>query len=73
VRSTLPETTPVTGIYLGFEKGVVPSFKKGHLLAKWHPVRPRQCFRDMSKGQGDPLGILFDKTGFWTPIECDEG
>jgi hypothetical protein len=25
------------------------------------------------KGQGDPLGIFVDKTGFWTRIEGEEG
>jgi hypothetical protein len=29
--------------------------------------------RDTSKGQGDPLGIFGDKTGFWTLIEGEEG
>jgi hypothetical protein len=46
-------------MYQGFQKGMVPSFKKGHL------TRQRQCFRDTSKhvkGQGELLGIFLDKT-----------
>jgi hypothetical protein len=38
---------------------------KGHLLAKKeHLARPLQCFRDMSKGQGDPSGIFGTKLVF---------
>jgi hypothetical protein len=42
--------------YLEFQKGAVPSFKKGHLLAK----KDISLFRDTSKGQGDHLGIFWD-------------
>jgi hypothetical protein len=49
---------------------MVPSFKKGHFLAK---KGHRRYFRDTSNDQGDTLGILLDKTGFWTLIEGEKG
>jgi hypothetical protein len=54
----------------------ISSISKGHgafileraiASKKWHLVRLRRCFRDLSKGQGDPFGI------FWTLIEGEEG
>jgi hypothetical protein len=41
---------------------MVPSFKKGHLLAK----------KGISKGPSDPLGIFVYKTVFWT-VNGEEG
>jgi hypothetical protein len=51
---------------------MAPSFQKGHLLAK----------KGTSPGRGDVFatrpkvilwGFFWDKTDFWTPIECEEG
>jgi hypothetical protein len=47
--------------------------KKSTCWQKGHLARLRQCFHDTSKGQGDPLGIFLDKTGFWTLIKGEEG
>jgi hypothetical protein len=59
----------ITGVYLGFRKGMVSSFKKGHLLPK----------KGTSPGRGHVFAThsnvkvifwgFFYKTGFWTLIE----
>jgi hypothetical protein len=43
-----------SGIYLGFQKGMVPSFKKGHLLAK----------KGTLLGRGDVFAIC-PKVNLW--------
>jgi hypothetical protein len=58
---TLQVSSQFQGCDLGFQKGTMASFKKGHLLAKKGLAQPRRCFHDTSKGQGDPLGMFRDK------------
>jgi hypothetical protein len=53
---------------------MVPSFKKGHLLAK-KGTSPGcdDVFTTRPKVTGDLSGIILDTTGFWTLIEGEEG
>jgi hypothetical protein len=65
MKTTQPEQlrriSLFAGIYLGFQKGMVPSYKKQHFLAEVHLAWPLRCFHGTSKGD-DPFGIFFEQS-----------
>jgi hypothetical protein len=68
IKTTDSNTTQncsLTGIWLGFQKGMVPSFKKGHLLEiKCTSPGRGNVFVTHPKVKVILWGFYWDKTGF---------